>query len=612
MDRLTLFTCSSKIHRLLRTGTLFFAFTCLVAYFPSSPSAEDLILDSLIEDEFDLEDILSDIPSNLNPEIASELDLRALPLFGNREIGAFLAFRDSIQSAYSIVSRLEEIPELGSMQSLVLRTAVQNNIPASSLLNGAVRTGISAAPDDLSAESRYYSSLHIEKNDRFRFGLRVERDPGEPAAVDAFSGYLTLRAPGWGYLVIGDYRPGFGQGLVWSRQTRTFTSGASMLRRESLRVENTSWEECGYLRGLFASASRGMLGMQAWASSRDLDATLNDSGQAETIRTTGLHLSGENRGNLRERIAGANLSVRTEAISFGVTADVSGYTPALARKPGEKYLDAPSAATFRHLSTSGIVEETPLSLFYEAAIMNGGEHAFLAGMQVHPRGSRAGIVFRDYSRGYWAPRAAAISSFGSVSDEQGMYASIETSTFRTIRMSASLDLARSRGRTWQYPMPSSRRRMTLSLERKMTHSVKAVLTCRSSRDSENDSGRWSLTGRITARPARNPGSVWRVLTALASGEGRRGAYGEIGRGWGRENRRVEASVGLFQIPDYAARYYRYEDNVPGRGFSTAVWGRGASMVVVGRLGILSLRYRTADSDLMRPQREIAIQGDWSL
>jgi hypothetical protein len=119
-----------------------------------------------------------------------------------------------------------------------------------------------------------------------------------------------------------------------------------------------------------------------------------------------------------------------------------------------------------------------------------------------------------------------------------------------------------------------------------------------------------VTGVISGKPPRG-GIGWRIVSAWTAGGGTEGGYGGIGARWGRGRFRFDGSACLFNVPDYAARYYRYEENVPGRGFSTAVWGTGASGVIVGTMGVMSIRYRTACSDLMRQERELTLQGDWT-
>jgi len=88
-----------------------------------------------------------------------------------------------------------------------------------------------------------------------------------------------------------------------------------------------------------------------------------------------------------------------------------------------------------------------------------------------------------------------------------------------------------------------------------------------------------------------------------------GPYGEASVGYAGKGPRIEMNVGIFSLPSYQARFYRYETNVPGRGSSGAVWGRGVSMVSVCGLGAVSIRYRAVRSDQMGVQQEITLQGD---
>ena len=73
--------------------------------------------------------------------------------------------------------------------------------------------------------------------------------------------------------------------------------------------------------------------------------------------------------------------------------------------------------------------------------------------------------------------------------------------------------------------------------------------------------------------------------------------------------KLNFSIGLFDIPSYKSRFYRYEYNVPGRGLTRAVWGRGGTTLIICNWGPLSCRYRFADSNLFDKSSEFTVQSD---
>ena len=72
---------------------------------------------------------------------------------------------------------------------------------------------------------------------------------------------------------------------------------------------------------------------------------------------------------------------------------------------------------------------------------------------------------------------------------------------------------------------------------------------------------------------------------------------------------VDLSAGIFNIPSFSSRFYHYERNVPGRGMTRAVWGRGGSALLLLKLGPFSGRYLYRKSDMMDRSQEITLQCD---
>lgn len=564
--------------------------------------------DEFIEEEIDIAEILADLPQGLDLRHITRHDLEKLPFWDAPSAGRFIAFRDSLPRSEPILSHLDDIPELTLARRTILAAIPEKASASVSRPAGTIRAGTVFSPGETPSGAKYYTSIRFAPEAWCRIAILAERDAFEPRALDYTSGSVVINPKGSGTtLILGDFRPGFDQGLVWSRYSRTYTSGTSLRRDDAVSMENTAFEETRFLRGGMFMLKHGRYSFHFWMSDRDLDATLDDSSRAVTLRDTGLHLGTAARGNLSERIAGIHAAAGTTGGSLALSAACARYDPPFARESGESSFHDPASDSFGYLSVAATRELGDGSFFLEGVGMNEGEYAAIAGMRLRKRNGSAAFVLREYSPGYWAPRASAISAFGGVSNERGIHAAVQTRLLPGTSLDASYDLARTLERTALVSLPFSRRASLIGLEKRFSPSLRGRISWRTTRDSGEEHGRWSLAG--TGEKGPRSGWFCRALFAWSEGGGDGGPYLEAGLRRQKTRGGIDAAVGAFTIPSYAARFYHYERNVPGRGASSAVWGNGFSLVMVGERPPLSVRYRICDSEQMTRIQEVTLQGD---
>lgn len=556
------------------------------------------------EEEIDLGALLDDVPGSISAESDIEA-LTAIPVIGADAV-ALAALRDSL----GITSASGDAAALPPLQELVL-DQIGTSTPLQGMGYGlAIRSGIRYRPGEGASGSRYYSRMRLSIGDRLSGAFIGERDPGEPRALDLASGSVMYTADGV-RLTAGDYRPGFGQGLVFSRYGRSYVSGIDAMQRDPVAIGNTSFEESAYLRGVHAEIRRRGWFAQGWLSSRRRDATLDGDGHAVTIRETGYHLSGGNRDNLRERIGGARFGITPlPGVQLAVAGVVSEYAPGLARGDTEADLYDPAGGRFGHLSASGSIERGMMRLYAEAATLEFDHDAVIAGIDVDGGPVRAAVMARRYDAGYWAPRAGAFSSFGGTGNEEGVYAALEAGLPGGFTGMAVLDIAQTITRTFTSTMPATRRRLQFVAGKRLTGGMTARLAVRSTKtggDSYDDRAGGAL--QLEHRPSRGIG--WRTVAAYSAGSGDSGLYTEGAVLFRGGLFTGEIGGGLFDIPGYAARYYRYERDVPGYGMSRPVWGRGGTILLLVRRGVFAARFVWRDSDLMARSHEVTVQYDAS-
>jgi len=585
--------------------TAFFSLTNIIFSDPT---------DGFLGDDIDFEEIFNDLPRNFDLEKAKISEFSNLPYFTGESAHNIVNFRDSLKTGNTLRNSLENIPGLSPIQLAILdNLSLTCESQVFSEFSGYYSNGFIHHPgkEELS-EGKYYFKIRAESEKQINFTALGERDPFEPRALDLFSANVSvkLKKP-QAHIIIGDYRPEFGQRLVFSRYSRSYGSGMNVKVNNIRIVDNTLFEEALYLRGVYLKASRGKITTQLWSSSRKMDATIDESGNAVTIKKTGYHYSGNDRGNLKETINALRLAFdNMQDLKFGVAGVVTRYSPALARQSTEKYLNYPEGSQFVYLSLDGELKKGPVILFFEHAQSNKKENATISGIEVQNKGVQSCFHLRNYSKGYWAPRAGSFSTFGKTTNERGIYSSVQAELPYESRFIASMDLARTLSCTFSETMPVSRKRLSFMLQSKFHRDLLGRIVARSVEDSGDGGKRQSYRLHLE-RKKRDEKNIlgWRSTLAWSESNSGGGPYAEATLFLHHHKLKLNFSVGLFDIPSYESRFYRYEYNVPGRGFTRAVWGRGGTTLIVCSWGPLSGRYRFADSDLFDKSSEFTVQSD---
>jgi len=589
-----------------------FVFLFFLSCFSFRSSFSDIPA-GFIDEDMDFGELLADLPAGFDIEKASTAEMLALPFFDADDARRVVAYRKTLPEGEDLHGHLDDIPGLSPLQREILRRAgalygaSTRSRAAVSLRAGYVRRPyVESFPG-----GKYYFRLMGPRGNSPEFTVLGERDPGEPHAFDFYSASLVFRAYHERITALfGDYRPGYGQGLLFSRYGRSYVYGADIDAGDGGRTASTSFEETRHLRGCHVKFDGKWFGAAVWTSFRALDATIDDDGNAVTIREGGRHRPGDPKGNLKERASGVRFEMRgLSSVKLAAAGVVSNYSPPLAASPGERHLNDPEGASFGHLSFEGRYERDAVLLFFEHVIMNTGEKATAGGIEIEKGRIKSGVLFRRYDDEYWAPRSGAFSAFGGTSNEEGVYAAVETAVTPGMDFTASMDLARTLSRTYEVGAPFSRRRLYVSAGYRFTRGAKGALSFRRTDDSVKGGARWNARLRLGKETGRGNSVGWRTSLAWSEGEGSGGPFSGFAVHTRRRGVSLDLSVGVFDIPSYGARMYYYERNVPGRGRTAAVWGEGTVLNLVVRYRALSVRYLHRRSDMMKRADDVVVQLD---
>lgn len=151
--------------------------------------------------------------------------------------------------------------------------------------------------------------------------IHTERDAGE-RGIDSHGGQIILKDIGHlSTLVLGDYRVGFGEGLVINQG---FSMGkASPLSNPSQGLRAIrSTDEYNFMRGAGTSLRFQNWTFSTFFSIQKMDATLNNDGSIKTIQSSGYHrtqLEKEKENTFTRNVVGANVGWQHKSWHAGLT-----------------------------------------------------------------------------------------------------------------------------------------------------------------------------------------------------------------------------------------------------------------------------------------------------
>ena len=496
-------------------------------------------------------------PMNINT--ASVDDLQRLPFLNTAQIEQIHAYI-YLHGAMQTLGELRLIPLLDQATRQRLSLFVYAAPPASANrkagdLFSRLHSTFSARTDvplyyrkgfqvenGYAGDPLYHRMRYDVKNIRhLQAGMRVEKDAGE-RYYDTYGAYAMLHDVGiLRRAIVGDYRIGFGEGVVVGGSIWNSKSTPSMKELSGMRPM-TGMDESRFMRGAAATLGLGReVELSLFASHRKTDATLNADGNVQTLLTSGYHRSDSERRTRRNvSIAqgGAHLVWHHGGLHIGAT----GYVQHFSRRldPGQQPYRRiyPRGTDFgvagMHYSYSfyrlTLAGETALSLPHAAtATLN------RASWNVNSRYTLS-LLGRYYAQRYHSFLATAFAENSSVQNESGLLVHLKAQPWEGWQMTAYLDF-------FHNPWPRYR----------MTHS---------------SSGQELMT------------------QAAYTPDGGRNTFAlryQLKRKEQADRLRIALMAAYFHATDYSARLYAYEPALQSSVTSAILYGHGLHAAFTARL-----------------------------
>lgn len=564
------------------------------------PWAEDALEPEQYESYAEVLQALEDAPVDLNRADASAL--LSLPWLSEVQVQAILRFRNAhgpfqrIEDLYKVEGMDEELietlrpyvvfsgPEHRKRERPVIRTRWRFSWPPSSSM-ASLNTW------------RIYSKSSILLGPHVHGGWVTERDPGERQWADFWAGYLELQhIGGIDRIVVGDFRPGFGQGVVFNRWSRSRGGWDTVKGRESRSFGYSSTIESGALRGGLVRQRWGALETTVFVSRARWDASLDARGRVKSISYGGQHGTTSEqakRDALREQLVGGRLYWRTRSwLCVGGTVAQSIFNPAFSENRGERDRFAFSGSRIRWGSVDWDFYLSDLNLFGEMAFSGGRSKGLVIGAVIDRKTLRIKALIRAYSRDFHVFHGSGFSITGSEDgNEVGAFWGIRWNVAEDMDLSMYVDGYRQRWRGYWDVLPTGGTSLGGKWEQRLGRDVQTMVRFRY-KDREATEGTYGAYDVISHprrelrwegrwRGDRGSQIHGRAEHVWAEHEDGTALFADVRlRPW--RGMTWEGRLTFFDVSAYAARIYELEGDLRG-ALSMQTWtGRGNRWYIIGR------------------------------
>lgn len=547
-------------------------------------------------------------PQNIN--LATRADLRALGLLDEEQTDQILSLV-FVNGPLHSMTELMAVPSLDKRLRTLLSRYFYAAVPAKPARNEwkpvtqqlttrldiplYYRRGYCVSP----AEGGYlgtplYNRLQyrLSAGRRLTLGLRAEKDAGEPfrhhGGWDSYGFAAQLKQTGVvENLVIGDYKAGFGEGLVIN-QGYGFGKTSGRRRPSGIRP-HLGTDEANFMRGAAIALRLRHWNLSAWASHRRLDATLTSDGQVQTLRTDALHRTQSEtnaKRNVRSTNAGLHLDWHHRSFQAGATAYWQGYNRRLSPGTQRYRTYYPKGQDFFIGGIHYGWSNTWFTLSGETAA-NGRAHGIATLNQFTWRPTPTTtltLLQRHYGRGYSSFYSSALSDRGSVQNESGGMIRLETELFRRIGLLAYFDVFRNewpaRGET------QGRRGQDLLLQTVSPPGKRHSLQLRYQLKRRGSPGRLPIHHRVRIRYTWQPNNIL-TLNSFANLHNISAETGwslsQSLRHQSKDKRWTETLMATwYQTPSYDSRVYVPEVTLRSTFSVPALSGRGIRAIASAR------------------------------
>ncbi len=438
----------------------------------------------------------------------------------------------------------------------------------------------------------YHRSL-FEYGSDISCGLVFDKDPGEKIydnnnIPEFYSGFIQYKSNSvLNKVIIGDFHANFGQGLaMWSGSNIGKAGDIFLIKKRGDGLKKyTSANESNFLRGIATSIKWKSFNLTTFASQKNVDANLTyDSITSKFVATsfpsTGYHrtlneLSKKN--NVKRRTFGANLKYRYKNLSLSVG---NFYQDLMTTINNDnqlyKKLNPPSNIT-NNTSIAYNYGNSNFILFGECAINSSFDLATINGILIKPTSNiSTSVLYRNLSMKYYSPWINSFTESSNPNGESGLFIGINTLPIQKVEVQGYIDIFKFNWLEYNINKPSSGYELSLKMIYKPNIKTKIYIQYREKEKAKNisDSQKniYSIENYNLKKVRSNIDFVvnpnlkiqcrfektfYRLKSTFNSGSL---IYCNVNYHLPRPKLSFFLRYGIFDIDDYSARIYTYEND----------------------------------------------------
>jgi len=436
----------------------------------------------------------------------------------------------------------------------------------------------------------------------FQAGLRVEKDAGE-RFYDSYGAYAMLHDVGiLDRIVVGDYRIGFGEGLVIGGSTWNSKSTPPLKTQGGIRPM-TGMDETNFLRGAAVTLSVGNhIKLSAFGSYLKRDATLTNKGEVQTLRTDGYHRTAsewEKKRNVESTVLGGNIAWYNKGFHLGAT----GYWQKFSRtlSPGSQQYRAiyPKGNAFGAVGMNYGYTRYRLSFAGEVAYSTaaGGWATINRASWSIGRSYVLSAVQRFYAYQYYSFYASALAENSNAQNESGVLVHLQAEPLAGLQLTAYADFFH---HPWpRYRMTHSSTGQEFMLQGSYAISRRHTLLVRYQLKRKENGDRMEPHHRIKLGWTCEPSGQWRLQTT-GSFHGVLGSKGfmmvqNVRYVLPKPSLSFSGQLGWFHTDDYLSRIYVTQPSLYSSVSSASYSGHGM-------IGVLTCRWQSRNRRWMLEAR----------
>ncbi len=473
----------------------------------------------------------------------------------------------------------------------------------------------------LGSPDRVYMRWRMQAGNLFSAGITGDKDAGEefgkgsnPNGFDFYSAHLFARNVGiFKQIAIGDFQAKFGQGLTfWSGFAFGKTPEAMNVKRLDRKLQPyAAANENLFLRGGGVTMAFKKIELTTFASDKNLDANIvaaNDTLDFEERQFTSIQISGfhrtprevENRRVLREQIAGSHLAYEGERLKVGLTSVYRRLGGTSARNLN--FYNQFDLNDNENLNT-GIDFNLILkhiNVFGEASISRNGGKAGIVGayIELDPRVELV-IAQRNYGRDYQAYYSAAFGENTRSQNERGTYIGARVKLTSKLNLNAYFDRYQFDWLRFRTDAPSHGADWLAQLNYALQRNVNFYVRYREEHQERNQSDLGNVNKQVPqVRRYVRFNADYRLAPGVNLASRVEWSHYKLGNNAAADGIMLFQDVkytlpsdkvafygrlALFDIPDYNARIYAYENDVLYFFSVPAYFNRGVRYYAMARI-----------------------------